>query len=79
MPENSSPITLCIPVSASLPEPYKEPLGLAVAFGSLDFIGFILTFFPEPTCQIAGICLSLPSRVVWVGQCIRYAKQTGKL
>lgn len=78
MPESPSLITLCIPASATLPEPEKEKLGLAVTFGTLDLIGSVLTFFPEPTCQFAGICLSLPSRAVWVIQCVKLAKQMNK-
>lgn len=74
LPQSSNLFTLCIPASATLPEPEKEKLGLAVAFGTLDLIGSVLTFVPEPTCQITGICLSLPSRAVWVTQCIKLAK-----
>ena len=52
-----------------------EPLELAVGFGALDVIGSILTTVPEPTCQAIGHCLSIPSRLAWVYQCLTLCRR----
>lgn len=74
-PEISMSSLFCSAASVTVPEPYREPLGLAVGFGTLDFIGSILTSVPEPTCQIVGHCLSIPSKIIWIGQCVKMAQQ----
>ena len=71
----TSPVLFCTVASGTHPEPYQEPLGWAVTFGTLDCMGTILTSIPEPICQIAGHCLSIPSRAVWLLQCIRLVQR----
>ena len=74
-PDLSMPAVLCASASGTSPGDCSEPLELAVTFGTLDFIGSVLTTIPEPTCQITGHCLSLPSRVMWLYQCYRLGKR----
>jgi hypothetical protein len=70
-PEISIPVILS---TSSVFESKAESLELAVAFGTLDVIGSILTLIPEPTCQVIGHCCALPSRTIWLYQCYKLAR-----